>query len=194
MNKRRIALFAALLAGGLAIGIGQTAYADNNPQLGRWYELYPPYFNPGAPKCLDVPSGKSDTGLVLQVFHCHGYDSNGAPQRWAFRRDGKDLAGNDKFEIMNLASRECLNVANSSGATGTLAVQDFCLQSDRGEWVLHPTPNVGPYFGLSNVKFPNQCLATSNSSGADHTRVEISDCGYTNQNDPNWIRGVWSLG
>jgi hypothetical protein len=190
MNKRRIALFAALLAGGLAIVVGQTAYADNDPQPGVAYELFVPYFNGGDDKCLDVPNGTSDIGAVLQVYHCHG----GGPQRWRLVPRSRDGDNNVIYEIVNQGNRECLNMQNGSGATGTLVVQDICLTESPGLWTLHKTPNVGPYFAMSNVQFPDHCLATSNSSGNNRTRVEIADCNYLNQNDPTWIPQVWSLG
>jgi hypothetical protein len=190
MNKHRIALLAALLAGGLAIAVGQTAYADNNPQPGVPYELFAPYFNPGDDKCLDVTNGTSNIGAVLQVYHCHG----GGAQRWQLI-PRLDEMNNLRYEIMNEGSRACLNMQNRSGATGTLGVQDLCITRPPGLWVLEKTPAVGPYFILRNVQFPNQCLSTSNSSGNDRTRVEIADCGPPpNQIDPGWIRQIWSLG
>jgi hypothetical protein len=194
VNIRRIvsALFTVLLASGLVVGFGQAAHADNNPQPGSWYELYLPYFNPGAFKCLDVPNGSSANGLVLQVFHCHGYASNGAPQRWNLVSWGA-IPDAPRFEIVNVGTGECLNV--TSGATGTRVIQQAgCVTTESEVWVLHTTPNVGPYFALSNLAFPNECMAASNSSGGDHTPVEIADCNYFNQNDPTWIRQVWSLG
>ncbi|MDX6705794.1 MAG: hypothetical protein QOK16_3060 [Solirubrobacteraceae bacterium] len=190
MNKRRITLFAVLLAGGLAVAVGQTAYADNDPQPGVPYELFAPYFNPGDDKCLDVPNGTSQIGAVLQVYHCHG----GGPQRWQLIQR-LDKMNNLRYEIMNEGSRACLNMQNRSGATGTLVVQDLCITQPPGLWVLEKTPAVGPYFILRNVQFPNQCLSTSNSSGNNRTRVEIADCQPPpNQFDPGWIRQIWSLG
>lgn len=114
------------------------AYADNNPQSGVWAELYPPYFNSGASKCLDAPGGTTSTGTTLQVSHCHGYASNGPPQRWVPLNRCQDGAGNVRREFMNLASHECLNIANSTGASGTRAVQDVCLGTDSGLWCCTP--------------------------------------------------------
>jgi hypothetical protein len=45
---------------------------------------------------------------------------------------------------------------------------------------------------LSNVQFPGMCLATSNSSGNDHTPVVIDTCDF-NLTKPTWIRQVWNL-
>ena len=85
-TKKLMALFsvAGMLAVGLVTTTAATAHADVTVDPNIYYEIFPRYFNPTKPKCLDVPSGSSSLGLRLQVFHCHGFASNGAPQLWKF--------------------------------------------------------------------------------------------------------------
>ena len=194
--KRTIGILLAAIMGCLLVsGVAQPAYAQNNPTAGNWYELFPPFFNSSAPKCLDVPNGSSTDGLVLAVFHCHGYDSNGTPQRWTFFNRGVDAQRNTLWELRNEASQRCLNIANLTGANATQVVQLRCNSESRGLWVVHPTTNVTPFFGLSNVQFPNLCLATGNSSGSDHTGVEVTVCNFNDSSDTAaLVRQVWSLG
>ena len=194
--KRTIGVLLAAIMGCLAIsGVAQPAYAANNPISGNWYEVIPPFFNSSAEKCLDVPNGSTAEGLALAVFHCHGFDSSGAAQRWTFFNRGTDAQGNILWELRNEASQRCLNLVNLSGANATPVVQRTCNSQPAGLWVLHPTTTVTPFFGLSNVQFPNLCLATGNSSGSDHTSVEVTVCDFNNPSDTAaLVRQVWSLG
>src|ERR1043165_2578384 len=74
---------AAALAGGLTVAMTGTARAEVIPPTDTWAEIYTPYTN-AHPVCLDDPNGTSTAGTPQQVFHCHGYGSDGAPQRWDF--------------------------------------------------------------------------------------------------------------
>ena len=38
--------------------------------------------------CVGVPGGTTAPGAPLQLYHCHGYASDGAPQLAAGWRDG----------------------------------------------------------------------------------------------------------
>src|SRR5947207_6493850 len=128
MNLRRIAgaLAAIVLMGGLVVGLDHAAYADNNPLPGVQFEIFPPFFNTNAPKCLDVPNGSRTRGVRLQVFHCHGFDSNGAMQLWFMENLGTDNSG--PFQIRNKNSGLCLNIVlNTNGAPGTQALQNTCF-------------------------------------------------------------------
>lgn len=180
-------LLTLVLAAAFTVGAGAAAHADNTvPSPGDWVEIFPPYFNTSASKCLDNSNGSNSVNNPIQVFHCHGYASNGNPQRWQLFNRGD--AGNPYYEIRNVGSNMCL-AAVSSGAV----VQQPCNEFFNGLWFVNPTANVGPYFGLQNLGFPGQCMATLNSSGSDKTRVVIANCNYDNQNDITWIRQVWSF-
>src|SRR4051812_46692714 len=74
-TKKLMALFSVtgMLAVGLVTTTAVTAHADVTVDPSIYYEIFPRYFNPTQPKCLDVPSGSSSLGLRLQVFHCHGF-------------------------------------------------------------------------------------------------------------------------
>ena len=71
------------------------------------YEVFPPYIDPTALKCLDVPSASTKPGVALQLYSCHGYASNGANQRWYFNYAGT-YNGLPAYQIQNLNSHLCL--------------------------------------------------------------------------------------
>jgi hypothetical protein len=58
--------------------------------------------------CVDVPGGSSQEGLRLQLWHCHGSDSQGAPQRWQFIFYGTDPAGHPAYVIRNIGNNLCM--------------------------------------------------------------------------------------
>jgi hypothetical protein len=178
-----------VLAAALVGGVGQAAHADNTvPPPTQWVEIFAPYFNLNAAKCLDNPGGSTSMDNPIQVFHCHGYASNGAPQRWQlFNRGDGD---NPYYEIRNVASNLCL-----FARTDLSVVQEPCNEQFGGLWRVKPTANVGPNFALASLAFFDGCLATADSSGNDHTRVYMSVCNFDDQSDPNhtWIREVWSF-
>jgi Ricin-type beta-trefoil lectin domain len=81
VGKIAAMLAAAGLAGALTIGWTGTARADVVPQP-PWSEIVNPYTNQLG--CLDDPNGSATAHTPVQMFHCHGYAGNGAPQRWIF--------------------------------------------------------------------------------------------------------------
>lgn len=130
-THRWVKLAATVVMAGLVVGPGHAAYADNNPQPWVQFEIFPPFFNTNAPKCLDVPNGSATRGTPLQVFHCHGFDSNGAPQLWFFENLGTDNSG--PYQIRNKASQLCINIVlNTEGAPGTPAIENTCFGADTG--------------------------------------------------------------
>jgi hypothetical protein len=188
-----IAMLAAML---VALMAGQPALAaDVPPPPGSWAELTPPFFNQDQPKCLDVPRGSDSPGLVIEVFHCHGYASNGHPQRWLFIADGNVFGSNEQlFLIKNIASDLCLTV-NGTGISGREVTQTRCTPgSSLQGWYQELTPLYGPYFALRSFHNRANCLATSNGSGADGTTVTASQCTVGNPLDQNTKRQVWSFG
>jgi hypothetical protein len=186
MNIRRIAsaLAAVVLAGGLIAATGEAAFADITPVNGGIYELYVPFFNTNAAKCLDVPHGDPTPGLGLVVFHCHGSDAQGANQLWETIFDGTG------WLVMNRATGRCLSA--NLGA-GTQVVQDFCVASLPGQiWNFAINSGINTVVGVSNAR-TGLCLATENSSGGDGTKVVLAPCIFANFSDPTWIRQNWVL-
>jgi Ricin-type beta-trefoil lectin domain len=198
VKVRRVigALSGAVVMIGLALAGGQPAQAaiTNQPQPGVFSEVIPVYFHNSPQRCLDNIDGNNNAGNPQQVFHCHGYDSNGAPQRWQFVNLG---LSNGAYAIQNMGSHLCLAVATAFGNPGTLITQETCTFSTAEQWLLR-TPTTPDYmigfFGLVNAAFPGECMATNDSSGNDHIKVVIATCNYDNAADPNHIRQVWALG
>src|SRR5438105_1007881 len=105
---RRIASLTSMvvLAAGLIVGTGGTAQAVVTPPSGGgWAELYNPLLplvDNSHHVCLDVPNGTTSP-KALQRYHCHGYASNGAPQRWVFVH-----LSNDSYWIYNQSNLLCV--------------------------------------------------------------------------------------
>lgn len=106
-------LATCLLAAGFITGTGTAAQAAIDPPAGGgWAEL----FNPLLPLvdgkyhvCLDVPGGTTQNRYPLQMYHCHGYASNGAPQRWEFIRNWDGST----YHIINQSNLLCVTVLGS---------------------------------------------------------------------------------
>lgn len=169
---RRIAglLGAGVLAAGLSTGIGAgAAQAAIIPQ-NTWYELWVPYANPTAHKCLDVPDGSTAVNVKLQIFHCHGYDSSGGnPQRWYFTFDPTWQA----YMIWNAGSGLCVDW---SGFPNHQVVQGGCGYPSE-EWKIVPDAS-GDTFQLENADFTDQCLAVDGTSANDHSPVVTGYCDW----------------
>src|SRR5581483_3097295 len=132
-GRRRLAgvLATVALAAGMTLAGTGTARADIIPPVAQWAEIYSPYLNgQGFSVCFDDPSGSTASGTVLQLFHCHGYASNGAPQRWVFIQP-EDSNGNliyddghPIYEIYSSAGGLCLTAPNL--AVGTQLTLGTC--------------------------------------------------------------------
>jgi Ricin-type beta-trefoil lectin domain len=184
MIKRRMAgvLLGVALAAGLSTGMGAAAQAATVtaaapavviPVPGVFYELTPPFITPIG-LCADVPSASSTVGVLLQVFHCHGYGPDGANQLWAFVGPP-----NGPYQIQNKNSHLCMKLANQSGVSGTRIKQDACLGLDDEEWMQNfniNDPTFDPtHFALTNQMFKGECLAAAKSSDVNQPLV-VSDC------------------
>jgi len=83
-------LVALLFAGGLAAGLGvdvtATAHASGRtPAEQPWNEISLPLSaGQGGTMCVGGPGRASAAGAPLRLTRCHGYASDGAPQRWHF--------------------------------------------------------------------------------------------------------------
>jgi hypothetical protein len=209
--KRRIRLLAgglaALgLAAGLAIGGTGTAHASVVPPSATWSEIFSPYLHAQANTlCFDDPSGSTARDQPMQLWRCHGYASNGAPQRWAIIPvlDADDLPirdwtnpydpGSPLYYVYNLAANECL-----TGSTDLALAQQLTLGTCTGpgrQWELssdNAISSSGWDFQLylwtpMNPSFRN-CASASNFTDSNGTRLVIGQC------SPYDTSQIWNLG
>ena len=168
MKLRRVigSFFSCTMAIGLSLGLTSAAQAAPTPDPNTWSEIYPPFFNTAAHKCLDVPSGSNSIGLHLQLFHCHGYASNGAPQRWNFIPVSANV-----YLVYNNASGRCLQDFDPQDV-----VQDSCQDAFEQEWEITATPYDPNLFLLQSINWPSECLSAVNASGNDGTLLQVVPC------------------
>ena len=82
MTKLSGALGAIAAAAALSLAGTGTARADVQPPAGTWAEIFNPYIHSqGITLCVDDPNNSTADRQPLQLWRCHGYASNGAPQR-----------------------------------------------------------------------------------------------------------------
>jgi hypothetical protein len=198
---RRVAvLFATTaLAGGLSVSSADAASGGATGQAfvtpGVAYEIvaYTASIGGGS-KCSDVPGGTGSVGARLQIFHCHGYDRQGGPQRFYI-----DDMENGFFMIRNRDTQKCWNLLDNSGLDNTPIIQDNCVGAWASEqWQMQPL-FAGTY-AFRNRLLPNLCLrwADANNDGlpADDDRLVGTTCRPPTA--PNDYSGnfaqVWWLG
>jgi hypothetical protein len=151
------ALAAAGLAAGLTLAGTGTARAAVVP-ASTWNEIFAPEINAsGNIMCAD---NKRSTAQFdnLQLWHCHGYASDGAPQRWQFVYDGQWEGGSvPMYQIANVGSGLCIgldpNRVNAGTIPGSNLVQESCA-SHLAEWRVEPatqSPDPNNQFMLENV-------------------------------------------
>jgi Ricin-type beta-trefoil lectin domain len=190
MGLRRLAVLLAggAVAAGLSVGTGVTAQAatarvaavsPSPGSTGAWYEIYAPLIDhSGYYRCLDVPEASVQPYQALQTYHCHGYASNGANQRWKFwpNPDGS-------YEIQNVNSQLCLEMP----IVGSQPFwQNYCADGSNDEdWKI--ISSNGTQFVLESVAVNGVCAAVSSSSGDSSTIVK-SQCNLSN------AREIWELG
>lgn len=176
---RIAALFSILV---VAVGVGmvpaKAALADPIPDSpGVWKEILPPYILPTTPKCLDVPGGSTSPGIALQLWHCHGYASNGGPQRFQFFS-----LGGGAYWIVNTNSGLCV-AALSQGPL--LVIQTYCSADPLTEWVFQPSQFdhdvTGPGFFLLNLG-TFDCMAARDNYTGDGTPIVLNVC----ENSPSF--------
>jgi Ricin-type beta-trefoil lectin domain len=190
MPRLSAVLAAAGLATFLSVGVTASARADVVPQP-PWSEIFPPLTDNLA--CLDDPSGSATSGTMLQLFHCHGYASNGGPQRWLFNAWGAPNVQN----LYHINSHNlCLGGDPNHGLTpGERAELVTCSGLVGGPiWKLHSRNAYSgdPYFmlvlGGGDPSSSNYCLALPNFSGSNGEPVILEPC---NTNDE---LQYWNLG
>lgn len=206
MRKRGLIglLFAGTLAAAsLSTGLG-TAHAATvmphritdtvpqpAPQPGVDYELFTPFISPGGTyKCLDDPNGSTTDGQPLVIYHCHGFDANGANQLWTF--DFDQFTGD--YRVKNKKSGLCLDVPTSTSDNGGLLEQVACARA--GEWQLK-SEFYQLHFNVRSLEFPGKCMAASNNTDPANTgtfvRLQPCDPGTANPLFENPLQ-TWQLG
>jgi Ricin-type beta-trefoil lectin domain len=189
MPRLSAVLAAAGLATFLSVGVTASARADVVPQP-PWSEIFPPLTDNLA--CLDDPSGSATSGTALQLWHCHGYASNGGPQRWLFNAWGAPNVQN----IYHINSHNlCLGGDPNRGLTpGERAELVTCRGLVGGPlWGLHSRNAYSgdPYFMLvlgAGDLSSSYCLALPDFSGGNGEPVILEPC---NANDE---LQYWNLG
>lgn len=180
-------LAAAVLAGGLTMAMTGAAGAEVVPPLDTWTEIYTPYTN-AHPVCLDDPNGTSALGTPLQVFHCHGYGSDGAPQRWDFAGFAFARPGESVYNIFKAGT--CVSV---DSPTGPLAGARVRLE----KCPLFGVPWHLISLGADSVAYPDfelefshsgYCMTLPDWSGRNGEPVVLEPC------DPGNFLQHWLLG
>ncbi len=190
MRRRNVirSFFAGAIAIGVCFASATAAQATPTPDPSGWSEIYPPFFNTAAHKCLDVPNGSNSVGLHMQLYHCHGYDSSGDPQRWTFLPVGS-ANGSNLYIIINNGSGRCLQNFDPQDV-----VQDYCHPVDWQEWQIAATPYDPNLFLLQSWDWPDWCLAAVNASGNDHTALTTVPCDHSATFDATLSEQLFGLG
>jgi hypothetical protein len=142
-------LSAGILAAGLSVsmaGSAHAAVADPTVPDPIWNEINFPFLNGnGIPLCLDVPGGSMSVGTRLQLWRCHGYASNGGPQRWHFDNTGLPPR---EYKIWNTNSGLCIGFENNAVFSGARLVQEPCAQAPTWDEVLQNANGTDPLMKL----------------------------------------------
>jgi hypothetical protein len=194
-KKLAAALTAAGLAAGLSLAWPGTARATDFPVPGQWAEIFNPYLHAkGNTLCFDDPNGSTSFGTQAQLYRCHGYASNGAPQRWVFVQaedsNGNPVTegGNNVYELYNLAAGRCLAVTGTSA--GQPLIMGSCITSNTSIalWELRPTNPASHDFQLALWLFDNWCIGANDFRDNSPTRLLLFGC------SPSDTSQLWNLG
>jgi hypothetical protein len=170
------ALSALALAGGLALAAPGTARADVVP-AGTWNEIVPAFTDQTA--CLDDPNGSATAGTHVQLYHCHGYASDGGPQRWSFSLFGNIAPGATAYRI--LSHNLCLGPNQSGGTTVDLIT---CAIIIGPLWtVISRNAFPGDPYVTLELGIPGDspgCMALPDFSGSNHESVILEPCDNSN--------------
>ena len=162
-NKLAGTLAAVALAAGLTMAGTGTARAAVVPPANTWAEIFAPEINAnGITLCADN-FGSTAQFQNLQLWRCHGYASNGTPQRWQFSYLGQYLGGSiPMYRIANVGSGLCIGLDPNkvniswSAIAGSNLVQESCI-SNLTMWEIVPatlSPDPDNQFMLVNVYGP----------------------------------------
>ena len=167
-------LFAGGLAAGFGAGMAGTAHASDPSRPGKtWSEIFLPFGNgKGNTMCVDVPGGTTAPGAQLQLYHCHGYASDGAPQRWHY-------LGGRFSEVSNANSGLCIGFpAGGAPVIGARLVQERCDQGPAWQLVPQSRDSTDPLFVLeaSGPGGPALCMAAADLSDNNQTPLVAAPC------------------
>jgi Ricin-type beta-trefoil lectin domain len=183
MGKIAGMLAAVTLVSGSVIGVTGTAYADVVPPSNTWAEIFDPYTS--APACLDDPGGSTAVNTPLELWHCHGYDSMGTPQRWTFLRTS--FFGPNTYLITTTTQANLCPGTSAGASVGTRVVLVTC-HIGLFWTVLSRNAYAGdPVFQLElgNIGL---CMALPDSSGGNAEPIILEPCG------PGSILRYWMFG
>jgi ricin-type beta-trefoil lectin protein len=169
-------VFAGALAVGVTAGLGGTANAAT-PQAAQhsvaspkittpsptWNEISPVLLGSSPQLCVDVTNGSTSANTSLQLFHCHGTDSGGGPQRWHF-----GAVGPDEYQIWNTNSGLCLGFANNVVGAGNRIAQQPCTQAPL--WAQVDVTGV-PGFEELEVVGTDLVITSSSESDTNHNAL-----------------------
>jgi hypothetical protein len=199
--KRKLAgaLAAIGLAAGLALAGTGTARADVIPPSGSWAEIFSPYLHAqNITLCADDPDGSTSV-TKIRLWRCHGYASNGGPQRWVFTPVGQYNKNTGTiftvYQIRNQTSGLCLGFPETS-PTGVDLIQEPCGSGAFDtQWALEPVDPSGtsPDFQLETLEprltyVGHWCMAVSNFTDNNATRLVAEPC------EPTDTRQLFNLG
>lgn len=182
------ALAATGIAIGLTLGATGTARADVTPPASTWAEIYNPYLTAqNNTLCADDANGSTALNTPVQLYHCHGYASNGAPQRWAFveKLDSNDLPvlymGRPEYDVYNLGGGGCLKEPDGGGLGGSPVGSQLQLGACNRPFQLIPVGGQnGPDFQLQAAGLLDAyCAAASNFTDNNNTRLVKEPCQAT---------------
>lgn len=172
-----------------AVTAGAVVVPDPN-----WNEIFAPYITGRSNTlCLDVPGGSVQNNQPLQLFHCHGSDSAGAPQRWQFIPlvTDPDATG---YMIRNTKSHLCLGLINffSRDRNTPPAVGQEACPGPGGTtpgfnlWIIHDdgigSPSPDMQLEAATLRSDNSdfrwgiCLTAQNTSDANATPLTWKPC------------------
>ena len=194
-KKLAAALAAVGLAAGLSLAGTGTARATDFPTPGQWAEIFNPYLHAqGNTLCFDDPSGSTSLGTQVQLYRCHGYASNGAPQRWVFvqaeDRNGNPVTegGNNVYELYNLAAGRCLAVTATRVAQPLILTSCVTTSTSVALWELRPTTPASHDFQLALWLYDDWCIGANDFNDNSPTRLLLFGC------SPSDTSQLWNLG
>jgi len=197
MLLRRIALL--LSAGTLAVGLSAAAAGTANATVipdPNWNELVSSWANAGNTMCVDDPSHSTTFNTRLQLFHCHGYASNGAPQRWffnpTFTEDGTAayiiyLANTLSTDPNDPNDFMCLHYWNNDRRDGQPMALGNCYPREI-DWVMEPgNPGISDNNFMLRDSQNNLCLSAANFSDSNGTPLIAATCNPYDPTQDFWL-------
>ena len=166
--------FAGGLAAGLDRGLTGTAHASGPTRPGKpWNEIFLPFgHGKGNTLCAGGPGGTTAPGAQLRLYHCHGYASDGAPQRWQF-------LGGRFSEVSNPGSGLCIGFPGGGApVSGADLVQERCDQAPAWKLVRQGRDRTDPLVVLetSGPGGPTLCMTAGNLSDDNQTPLVAAPC------------------